>query len=151
MAAEDEALKTFYENERVLEKEERKLMKQEDEDMSYMVRWERWEREITDECAEARKIAAAAAPAKLNTQLKQAEIKDKAKAYVDEVEVKRKKEASEWDGKGKKPATLNRLAKFKLKRTTLARLKKEFWKMKKIKQKMKLGKMEKERGTINSR
>ena len=67
----------------------------------------------------------AAAPAKLNTQLKQAEIKDKAKAYVEEVEVKRKKEVNEWDGKGKKPVTLNRLAKL-LKRTTLARLKKEF-------------------------
>ena len=55
------------------------------------------------------KIAAAAAPAKLNTQLKQAEIKDKAKAYVDEVEVKRKKEASEWDGKGKKACDIEPL------------------------------------------
>ena len=54
------------------------------------------------------------------------EIKDKAKAYVDEVEVQKLKEVNAWDGKGKKPVALGRIAKFKLKRNTLKRLKKEF-------------------------
>ena len=126
MAAEDEAMKKFYDHERIQEIRERKEMKIEDDNTAYMVRWERWEKEITAEVSDAKKVAAAAAPAKLNTQLKQSEIKDKAKAHVDEVEVQKLKEANSWDGKGKKPVALNRIAKFRLKRNTVKRLKKEF-------------------------
>ena len=42
MAAEDKALKEFYEHERIQEIRERKDMKVEDENMAYMARWERW-------------------------------------------------------------------------------------------------------------
>ena len=77
--------------------------------------WHTWPvgkdgKQIAAEITDAKKVAAAAAPAKLNTQAKQAEIKDKTKVYVDEVEVQKLKEVNAWDGKGKKPVKLGRMA-----------------------------------------
>jgi hypothetical protein len=126
MAAEDAQLKAFYANEKVLEAKEAKLMKVEDTNMQYLYRWERWEKEIMKEVKEAKKVAAAAAPDKLNTKSKQSDIKDAAKTFVEEEEVRRLKEFNSWDGKGKRPSKLSRVAKFKLRRATVKRLKKEF-------------------------
>ena len=126
MAEEDARLKDFYLKEKALETAELKLMTIEDMNMKYMYRWEAWEKEIQIEVNEARKVAASAAPAKLNTKEKQDDIKDSAKVFIEEEEVRRKKEYDAWDGKGKKPQLLSRVAKFKLKRATIKRLNREF-------------------------